>query len=91
MTLLFVTSCPYCPLLSMKALNLIMTLFVYNLNNKHYSRVHISSDTAVFKILKKTIHSTEINTTSYEPPWCFSLRKNKNKFFELPNNQKLKN
>ena len=51
-----------------------------------YSRLHISSDTAFFKILK----STEINTTSYEPPWCFSLRINKKKF-EQPNNQKLKN
>ena len=45
----------------------------------------------LFQDSEETIHSTEINTTSYESPWFCSLRKNKKtKFFEKPNNQKLK-
>ena len=50
-----------------------------------YSSVHISSDTAFFKIQKKSFILQK--TTSYEPPRCFSLRKK----IEQPNNQKLKN
>ena len=64
-------------------------------NNK-YDLIHVQSCAysfrySLFQDSEETIHNTEINTTSYEPPWCFSSRKNKKKFFEHPNNQKLKN
>ena len=36
---------------------------------------------------EETIHDTEINTSSFEPPWFFSLRKNETKFSEQANNQ----
>ena len=36
---------------------------------------------------EETIHGTKINTSSFEPPWFLSLRKNKTKFSEQANNQ----
>ena len=36
---------------------------------------------SLFKDSEETIHSAGINATSYEPPWFFSYRKTKKKFF----------
>ena len=39
--------------------------------SEKYSHVHISSDKAFFQDSEETIHSAEINASSYESPGSF--------------------
>ena len=72
-------------------LKLILQMFKKRLFDPKYSRVHISSDTAFLKILKKPSIVQEWMLPHMNFLGFFHTEKQKTNFFEQPNNQKPKN